>query len=241
YLADAARTAGVRIYGFCYTGIEPPPISCQNLSRLAEETGGVYVAASRALTLPAAVTAEPFAGIDNGGRAVFDLSPAPAADIGGNRDVRLVATLSGGRTIVVAVPVVLPRVPLLTRALQTQNLPWTVAAAAALLAIIGLGVYAAFFLLRQRRAAAARGRPVAYLEFPHGAATRYSMSSGALRIGRSQGNDLRLANNSVSAHHAEISRRRDGTFVITDLKSVNGVTVNETRVDSTELRDGDEI
>src|SRR5690606_21586048 len=61
YLADAARTAGVRIYGFCYTGVEPPPISCQNLSRLAEETGGVYAAATRALSLPAAVTAEPFA------------------------------------------------------------------------------------------------------------------------------------------------------------------------------------
>jgi pSer/pThr/pTyr-binding forkhead associated (FHA) protein len=67
------------------------------------------------------------------------------------------------------------------------------------------------------------------------------MSGGALRIGRSSGNDVRLANNSVSGHHAEINRRRDGTFIITDLKSVNGVTVNEARVESAELRDGDQI
>src|SRR5690606_40305481 len=128
YLADAARTAGVRIYGFCYTGVEPPPISCQNLSRLAEETGGVYAAATRALSLPAAVTAEPFAGIDNGGRAVFDLSPAAAANIGGHRDVRLVGALSGGRALLVAVPGLLPRGPLVARAARTATLPSSAAA-----------------------------------------------------------------------------------------------------------------
>jgi hypothetical protein len=241
YMAEAARAARVRVYGFCYTGVEPPPISCQNLSRLAEETGGVYVAASRALTLPAAATAEPFAGIDNGGRAAFDLSPAAAAHIGGNRDLRLVAELSGGRSIIVAVPVALPAVPLVDRALKEENLPWTAAVVAAFLAIIGLSIYAVLYLLRQRRAAAARRRPVAYLEFLDGGSTRYPMSGGALRIGRSSGNDVRLANNSVSGHHAEINRRRDGTFIITDLKSVNGVTVNEARVESAELRDGDQI
>lgn len=241
YMADTARTADVRVYGFCYTGVEPPPISCQNLSRLAEETGGLYVAASRALGLPAAATKAPFAGIDNGGRAAFDLRPAATARIGGNRDLRLVVELAGGRSIIVAVPIVLPRVPLTTRALARENLPWTGAAAAAVLVMIGLSIYALFYLAHQRRIAAERRRPVAFLEFLDGPATRFPMSSAALRIGRSSGNDVRLANNSVSAHHAEINRQRDGTFIITDLKSMNGVTVNDSKVATAELRDGDQI
>jgi len=241
YMADAARAAEVRVYGFCYTGVEPPPISCQNLSRLAEETGGAYLAASRTLALPAEATSAPFAGIDNGGRAVFDLSPAVAARIGGKRDLRVLAELPGDRSIVVAMPIVLPSVPLMTRALARENLPWTGAAVAAILVMIGVSSYAAIYLARQRRLAAERRRPVAFLEFLDGQATRFPMSGGALRIGRSAGNDVRLANNSVSGHHAEINRRRDGTFFITDLKSMNGVTVNDAKVATAELRDGDEI
>jgi hypothetical protein len=241
YMADAARAANVRVYAFCYTGVEPPPISCQNLSRLSEETGGVYAAANRALALPSAVAAAPFAGIDNGGRAVFDLSPAAAALLGGKRDLRVLAELPGERSIVVAMPIVLPTVPLMKRALARDNLPWTGAAAAALLVMAGLSIYAALYLARQRRAAAERRRPVAFLEFLDGQATRFPMSGGAVRIGRSAGNDVRLANTSISGHHAEINRRRDGTFFITDLKSMNGVAVNDARVSTAELHDGDEI
>ena len=241
YMASAAQKADVRVYTFCYTGVEPPPISCQNLSRLAEETGGVYVAASRALALPTAATTAPFAGIDNGGRAVFDLSPAAAAHIGGSRDLRLVAELARERTIVAAVPIVLPPVPLIDRAFKKANLPWTAAGLAAVLLVGGLSIYALFILLGQRRRTVAAQRPIAYLEFLDGRSTRYPMAGGALRIGRSSGNDVRLANNSISGHHAEINRRRDGTFIITDLKSLNGVSVNDARIESAELHDGDEI
>lgn len=241
YMADAARAANVRVYGFCYTGVEPPPISCQNLSRLSEDTGGVYVAANRAVAVPAAVTAAPFAGIDNGGRAVFDLSPAAAALLGGKRDLRVLAELPGDRSIVVAMPIVLPSVPLMQRALARDNLPWAASAAAAILVMIGLSIYAAIYLARQRRLAAERRRPVAFLEFLDGPATRFPMSGGAVRIGRSAGNDVRLANTSISGHHAEINRRRDGTFFITDLKSMNGVAVNDAKIATAELHDGDEI
>ena len=242
YMADTAITADVRVYAFCYTGVAPPPISCQNLSRLAEETGGVYFAASRALTLPAEATAAPFIGIDNGGRAVFDLAPAAAALIGGKRDLRLVAELtrasaassSPSRSSCRPCPSSIARS-------KTDNLPWTGAAVAAILAIIGLSIYAAFFLLRQRHDTVALQHPVAYLEFLDGDGTRHPMIGGALRIGRSAGNEVRLANTSVSAHHAEIHRRRDGTFIITDLKSMNGVAVNEAKVATAELHDGDEI
>ncbi|MGE5146718.1 MAG: FHA domain-containing protein, partial [Candidatus Eiseniibacteriota bacterium] len=241
YMADTALTEDVRVYTFCYTGVAPPPISCQNLSRLAEETGGVYVAASRALTLPAEATGAPFAGIDNGGRAIFDLTPAKAALIGGKRDLRLVAELARERSIFVAVPVVLPPVPFFDRAFKSDNLPWTVAALAAVLTMIGLSIYAALFLLRQRQETVAQQHPVAYLEFLDGNGTRYPMVGSALRIGRAAGNEVRLANTSVSAHHAEIHRRRDGGFVITDLKSMNGVTINDAKIATAELKDGDEI
>ncbi len=48
-----------------------------------------------------------------------------------------------------------------------------------------------------------------------------------------------LNNTSVSAYHAEIQRRRDGTFIVTDLDSLNGVAINDEPVDVGRLDDGD--
>jgi pSer/pThr/pTyr-binding forkhead associated (FHA) protein len=54
-------------------------------------------------------------------------------------------------------------------------------------------------------------------------------------------NDVHLPNDSISSHHAEIHRRREGDFYIVDLSSTNGVFVNEQVVTQTELNDGDLI
>jgi pSer/pThr/pTyr-binding forkhead associated (FHA) protein len=59
------------------------------------------------------------------------------------------------------------------------------------------------------------------------------------RIGRAPDNELCLENDSVSAHHAELHRRRDGTFSIFDLASTNGVWVNGKAINNYSLRNDD--
>ncbi|RSS84378.1 DUF1707 and FHA domain-containing protein [Streptomyces sp. WAC06614] len=62
-----------------------------------------------------------------------------------------------------------------------------------------------------------------------------------LRIGRDPGNGLRLTHETVSRAHAELSLR-DGLWVLKDLGSTNGTTVNGRRVTgSAVVRDGDQV
>ncbi|MET9320654.1 DUF1707 and FHA domain-containing protein [Streptomyces sp. NPDC003038] len=66
-------------------------------------------------------------------------------------------------------------------------------------------------------------------------------SVGALGIGRDPGNGLRLTHETVSRAHAELILR-DGVWVLKDLGSTNGTTVNGRRVTgSAVVRDGDQI
>ena len=67
------------------------------------------------------------------------------------------------------------------------------------------------------------------------------MRTTALRVGRGKDNDLTLGNDSVSRHHAEISRTREGTFTITELNAGNGVLVNGQPVEKAALRNEDII
>lgn len=72
------------------------------------------------------------------------------------------------------------------------------------------------------------------LLFPHPAA-------GPLRIGRDPGNGLRLTHETVSRAHAELSLR-DGTWLLRDLGSTNGTTVNGRRVTGAAVvRPGDQV
>lgn len=83
-----------------------------------------------------------------------------------------------------------------------------------------------------RRAWAAERLPKLLLPHP---------STGTLRIGRDPGNGLRLTHETVSRMHAEL-RLRDGAWVLKDLGSTNGTTVNGRRVTgSAVVRDGDQI
>ncbi|MFF4446166.1 FHA domain-containing protein [Streptomyces sp. NPDC001502] len=72
------------------------------------------------------------------------------------------------------------------------------------------------------------------LLLPHPSAT-------ALRIGRDPGNGLRLSHETVSRAHAEL-RLQGGVWVLRDLGSTNGTTVNGHRVTgSAVVRDGDQV
>lgn len=61
-----------------------------------------------------------------------------------------------------------------------------------------------------------------------------------LLIGRAQGCDLMLQHESVSRHHARVSRNRKG-WMITDLGSKNGIKINTFRTTQQQLCDGDRI
>jgi hypothetical protein len=62
-----------------------------------------------------------------------------------------------------------------------------------------------------------------------------------LRIGRDPGNGLRLAHDTVSRHHAELMMQ-DGLWVLRDLNSTNGTTVNGRRViGTTVVAEGDQV
>ena len=117
---------------------------------------------------------------------------------------------------------------------------------------IALGAFAATLLLlvvwlvvRRRRkapAAAATTSPMdtlAYLDTEDGSGTRYPVMSALFRIGRHSDNDLVLNDGSISRHHAQLQRHRDGSFSLRDLESLNGVLVNGEKVEERALADGD--
>jgi uncharacterized RDD family membrane protein YckC len=71
-------------------------------------------------------------------------------------------------------------------------------------------------------------------------AREFELVDREVNIGRELDNALRLADPSVSRHHAVVRQNPDG-FEIEDLGSSNGVLLNGARVPSGPLRDGDRI
>ncbi|WP_086773366.1 DUF1707 and FHA domain-containing protein [Streptomyces bobili] len=89
------------------------------------------------------------------------------------------------------------------------------------------------FTVRLRRAWQAERLPKLLL--PHPGTAR------ALRIGRDPASGLRLTHDSVSRVHAELSRQ-GGVWILRDLGSTNGTTVNGRRViGAAVVREGDQV
>lgn len=68
----------------------------------------------------------------------------------------------------------------------------------------------------------------------------FELVDNEVHIGRELDNALRLADPSISRHHAVIRRTQEG-WEVQDLQSSNGVLVNGNRVPSTLLQDGDRV
>ncbi len=70
----------------------------------------------------------------------------------------------------------------------------------------------------------------------------FNLQPGTYSLGRSDENDLLIKDSNVSRKHARILFKPDGTLVIEDLKSTNGVIVNESRIKGKgNLNEGDVI
>ncbi|MBA2442905.1 MAG: FHA domain-containing protein [Rubrobacter sp.] len=68
----------------------------------------------------------------------------------------------------------------------------------------------------------------------------HDIGTDLMTVGRSQKSDIFLDDVTVSREHAEILRGQK-SFRIRDSGSLNGTYVNRVRVDSVDLRNGDEI
>jgi len=72
------------------------------------------------------------------------------------------------------------------------------------------------------------------------AGSRFLIDTDVTTAGRHPESDIFLDDVTVSRRHAEF-RRDDGRFSIHDAGSLNGTYVNQRRVESTELANGDEL
>lgn len=72
------------------------------------------------------------------------------------------------------------------------------------------------------------------------AGARFLLDEDVTKAGRHPNADIFLDDVTVSRQHAEF-RRTDGGFVVADTGSLNGTYVNNDRVDSVALRNGNEV
>ncbi len=239
HFADAARRAGIRVYAL---GFHPSRQETFGKMRfIAEHSGGALIRADRSYDLPDAYLADPFAWPDAGGTLTFDVAPAIEAGLGGVQELEVVFELASGEQAIAEVEVVLPE----TTAQEPEGVRgwllanWPIAAAGGAVFVLLAGGLA--WLVLRRRDAEPEREPIAFLEFLDGDGTRWPIRQKSIKIGRSSDNDLQLKNDTVSAYHATIHLQRDGAFIITDLNSLNGVSVDGEAVEIAELTDGSEF
>ncbi len=67
------------------------------------------------------------------------------------------------------------------------------------------------------------------------------LGDGATTLGRGEDNTIRVIDDSISRHHAEIVRDPAGVYTLVDKGSRNGTFVGGSRVDSIALKGGEEI
>jgi pSer/pThr/pTyr-binding forkhead associated (FHA) protein len=73
------------------------------------------------------------------------------------------------------------------------------------------------------------------------AGARYALEREVTSVGRHPDSDVFLDDVTVSRRHAEVHRRDDGQYLLTDVGSLNGTYLNNERVESAALREGAQI
>jgi hypothetical protein len=266
-VVGAALAAGLTVQGFGYPRSPAQRVALQTLRRLSEETGGLFLApeASAERIAPPAL-AEALRLLDSGGTVRVELAPARAAGLAGPTQLRLTVQTSRGDAGTV-VPIELPRPPPVTEAPPNPRPPaagatptspvrgtappaiggrvlWGLVLLFALGTPLGIVAWRRYRPTPRRSTTARADEPqvFGYLVFRgHPGQERFPLARPSVRIGRQRDNDLVLEDTSVSRHHAEIRRARDGSLTLVDLDSLNGVFVNERQVKSAALAEGDTV
>jgi hypothetical protein len=71
--------------------------------------------------------------------------------------------------------------------------------------------------------------------------SRYVLGAETTQVGRHPQSDIFLDDVTVSRRHAEIRRRPDGTYEVSDVGSLNGTYLNRERIEKAVLSHGDEV
>ncbi|GAC1616330.1 MAG: hypothetical protein NVS4B7_08810 [Ktedonobacteraceae bacterium] len=84
------------------------------------------------------------------------------------------------------------------------------------------------------------GAPYVFVELDGQIVGKYQLNRPVLTVGRLSGNDIQIDNKRVSRHHAKI-RYENGTWLIEDGESVNGLIYEGHRVEKRILTNGDRV
>ena len=270
-VVKAARKKGVVINGIGFPRSVSLSVALQILRRLSEETGGIFTEANNNFDLGDKFYRQPFSNIDVGDDIRVDMTSLAAnnslsitqvtlnftTDIG-NIDIRVPVSLP--ITLMVNLPVTaLPPVPVtptqpqirvVTPVLEPEKIDfwlwYGLPVALVILFLISMITLILIYRKQPDKGSVAsnfqqQNKPFAYLISQEEKSKRYPIMSTTWRIGRSRDNELSLDDSSVSRLHAEIHRYNNGTFFILDMKSLNGIYVNEEQVSNKKLEEGDMI
>ena len=262
-----ARANDIIIDSIGYPRSVPQSVALQTLRRLSDDTGGRYLQANYPdFKLPSEALPHALALLDNGGELSFDLAPLVAAGAAGALDLSL-ALQTRAQSFLVLAPVVLPhaspapaaridpppaRAAAHPAAAQAPRQPIDLDAGRVwpwfglLLALSVLILVAVLVLYWRVRSdapttVASGSRPLAYLELAEAPFTRLGVTSTPWRIGRGRNCDFVLDDHSVSRLHAELRCSDQGVLTLHDIESLNGVFVNDTRIESMQLREADVV
>lgn len=257
-----ARAHDIIIDSIGYPRSIPQSVALQTLRRLSDDSGGQFLQTTYPeFNLPVNGLQHALKLLDDGGRLNFDLTPLVAKGAAGASELAVTLQTATQR-LAASIPIVLPvakptaaaqlapanatiaspRVtiaqPAATDVNASQVWPWF-----SLLMAVSLAVGVTVLYLRVRHPPqsmrATTMKPLAWLLLAEAPFTRYAIDRLPWRIGRGRNNDFTLGDHSVSRLHAEVCGNQHGGVTLHDLGSLNGVFVNDTRIEAVELCDGD--
>lgn len=230
-----AKKAGVRIVslGFAEKPSETPYL--QNLEVLAKDSGGKYYQADiKSGQLPLDMMQKPLEFAENGGSFKLALG-----EVRGKTIIDAVILLQDKQKLRAQATIAIPD----SRTKPQKALDY-IKQNAIYLGIAVIAFIILVVLIARRRKSKNNKTPeptYGYLEEMDGLCTKHAIKKKAVRIGRSDQNDIVFRNDSVSIHHAELFLQRNGEFSIVDLNSTNGVFVNDAKVAQAVLNNKDVV
>ena len=230
----AAKDADISVLGIGYLEKPTEAPYLQNIQKIATETFGQYIDGTDG-KLPESFLTQPFAFIEKGGRVSFNSS-----SYFGNQDVTIILGTKSDKTVDLKTLVSFPDYRSSPDKVKDFFLNYYIYIVIGLI-VFGVLIGIIFYLYKRSQAKKPEIIEYGVLEELDGSGTRHILNKTAIRIGRGRDNDVILQNDSISTHHAEIHRRREGDFYIVDLSSTNGVYVNDKEITQTEIKHGDMI
>lgn len=79
------------------------------------------------------------------------------------------------------------------------------------------------------------------LQYPDGRSVKFSIQKSELYVGRDSSCDITLKDGIASRRHAKLYSDGQGQYWVQDLKSKNGISLNDQPVSTAQVRDGDRI